>query len=1249
MIAPRPIRSVTPSAVLLLIATMALGACTSSRPFVADEFSGWESQQPPARDSLDFRVFLAGETGGEADTDDALVLLRQQLLAAGEESAVVFLGGQVQRGLPDSLAEGRAEAEAELMRIVETVDDYPGQVIVIPGDEDAADLEALDRQTRFLRAQIGDNVFVPQSGLAGPVDLKLTDGLVLFALDTGWWLRDEDDRATGEVEGRKGDFEIETELDVLNALNELLMEYDDDRILVVGHHPMFSNGERGSHFEVRQHLFPLTDLWGPLYIPLPIVGSLYPLVRSYFPGSQDLGNEQYRELRETVPGVIEEHDGIIYAAAHEHGLQYTPYRTDALELQHHITSGSAVNAEPMASGFGAGFAHGHLGFASLQYYKDGTVWTEFWEPDGAGGRLAFRTQLEEPLREEVDPEVPAIDASTLPDYTDSTRVVAADPSLQAGSLKKFWLGDSYRDVWAAEVPIPVLDLGREFGGLTPVKRGGGYQTVSLRVVDGEGREHVLRQVRKRSGLLVPPSLRGTVAEDVFADQIQTTNPYGALVVPRLARAAGIYYATPQFRIVPDDPRLGVYREDFANTLVLFEERADDFYEEPRFGEAEDVDSSIKLFAELREDNDTRVDQPFYLRSRLFDLLIGDWDRHQDQWRWAQFEPFQLDSTLTGEARTKGKVYRPIPRDRDQVFFTMSGVLPKIAQRFVEGLQDFDEEYGDLIGLTQNALELDRRFLTELERSDWQRIAADLQSRMTDEVFREALQDWPEAINALEGERTLRLLQSRRDQIPEMAEDYYELMANVVDVVGSDKHERFVVERLSADETKVTVYKTNKKGENQKVIYERLFLSDETDEIRLYGLGGRDRFEITGVKGGPYIRAVGGSDEDAFSDATGGRRAHYYDTESGNEVDRGRARVTLDDNPSVNRYDPDDFSYRLFNIVPFFGYNATDGPFVGGGVTLIYPKFRHDPYGHAQTFKANVSTYTGAVNVAYDGHWVRRFDPFDAVAQVIVQTPQSIYNFYGFGNETSDDLGSDFYQVRFAQAALALGLEAELATGATVQLLPTADVVWVDPEEGTFLNQDGSFEVEPEVFAGGDAAITFHRADREVNPLHGFSWENRARVRAGVKNFEGTYATLTSDLSFFLSPLLSPQVTLALRAGGQHVVGEDFPFYDAATIGGAERVRGFRRTRFSGRTAAFQNAELRLKVLSFQTYAVGGDLGLIGFADNGRVWVDGEDSSKWHQGYGGGLWINLFDMIVASGTVAFSDDGMFVNVGTGFRF
>ena len=130
------------------------------------------------------------------------------------------------------------------------------------------------------------------------------------------------------------------------------------------------------------------------------------------------------------------------------------------------------------------------------------------------------------------------------------------------------------------------------------------------------------------------------------------------------------------------------------------------------------------------------------------------------------------------------------------------------------------------------------------------------------------------------------------------------------------------------------------------------------------------------------------------------------------------------------------------------------------------------------------------------------------------------------------------------------------------------------------------------------------------------------------------------------------MTLAARAGAGHNVG-DFPFFAAQTLGGEETVRGLVRQRYSGRTAAYQNLELRLKLLNGFSYVLPTEVGVLGFIDNGRVWADGEDGGAitegWHQGVGGGLWFNALDLLVATVTAASGDDGLLFNVRLGFLY
>ncbi|HEY5565377.1 MAG TPA: hypothetical protein VIL33_07275, partial [Rhodothermia bacterium] len=110
-----------------------------------------------------------------------------------------------------------------------------------------------------------------------------------------------------------------------------------------------------------------------------------------------------------------------------------------------------------------------------------------------------------------------------------------------------------------------------------------------------------------------------------------------------------------------------------------------------------------------------------------------------------------------------------------------------------------------------------------------------------------------------------------------------------------------------------------------------------------------------------------------------------------------------------------------------------------------------------------------------------------------------------------------------------------------------------------------------------------------------------------------------------------------------------PFYKANTLGGRHSLRGYRATRFAGQSSFFNNVDLRVKITDFSSYIAVGSMGILGFHDIGRVWVDGEDSSKWHPGFGGGVWFDLFGMTALVVTYEHSTEENIVRVQTGFQF
>ncbi|UOG77079.1 hypothetical protein MTX78_10845 [Hymenobacter tibetensis] len=431
------------------------------------------------------------------------------------------------------------------------------------------------------------------------------------------------------------------------------------------------------------------------------------------------------------------------------------------------------------------------------------------------------------------PSGPPTPARILPD---STVRVAAGPHYLRSKVHQFFWGKHYRALWGQPVKAPVFNLRTAVpGGLTPIQEGGSFQTKNLRLLAPNGRQYVLRSVDKDATKALPESLQNGPIGRLMKDQTSVINPYGAYIVPHLADAVGIFHTNPRLVYLTDDPALGTFRKSFANALYLFEERPEGNQQAVKsFGNSTRVESSRRVFTNLLGSPQFRVDARQYLRARLFDMWLGDWSRREDQWRWASF------TTAAG-----GVVYQPIPRDRDHAFFKFNdGLLTSIIGLFKTNYQTFSKDIGlaNVAGLNRAAEPMDKSLLVYLTRQDFQQIADSMQHQLSDAVIKEALAVWPPEVYALAGQEFNDKLRSRRDQLPAVADKFYELLARTVEIPGTDSPERFVVDVPTPNQLRVSVYQLAYACPDS-LVGQRTFQVGETSTLRLFGLGGQDVFEV----------------------------------------------------------------------------------------------------------------------------------------------------------------------------------------------------------------------------------------------------------------------------------------------------------------------------------------------------------------------------------------------------------------------
>ncbi len=789
-----------------------------------------------------------------------------------------------------------------------------------------------------------------------------------------------------------------------------------------------------------------------------------------------------------------------------------------------------------------------------------------------------------------------------------TRTLAAGPQYAKGALHRFFFGAHYRDLWATPVEVPVLDLETFAGGLTPVKTGGGLQTRSLRLAGRDGRTYTFRSVDKDPSAVLPIELRETIADRILKDQISSAHPAAALVVAPLLQAAGVLHVEPRLFAMPDSARLGEFRKDFAGMLGLLEERPDDAGEGPAFADADKIVGSEKLFERLAKDPRESVDTRAFLKARLVDIFLGDWDRHRDQWRWARLE------------RGKSSPWQPIPRDRDQAFARFDGLFPAIARNYVLQIVSFGEAYPDMVGLTWNGSELDRRFLVGLERPVWNEVVAELGKVFTDDVIEGAVRKMPPAYFAKSGAALAKALKSRRELLPQAAERFYRLLAEQVEIRGTDRADTAEVAALPDGRVEVSLSAPAGKSDEPHTYFTRRFDPKETREIRLLLLDEDDFVRVRGnVRERLRLLVVGGEGRDRVDDsAAGGTRLYDVDSQSalvpgpGSRLD---SRPYTPPKPAAAIDAPRDWG-QLLRPVPLLGYAPDVGALVGGGGVLYTYGFRHDPYVSRVALRAAAATEART----FRADFLADFRTENSRRRVTVFAKASgveILRFFGFGNETKT-LGSlDFYKVEQKQYHLSPAIVFPLASHADLEVGPALKFSKTERPLDRFIGQSRPYGSEGFGQLGLRATLTWDTRDLEGYPTRGALAQITGAANPAVWNVDKAFGSLGGTASGYWKLPIALEPIVAIRAGGRKVFGT-YPFHEAAFVGGAETVRGLSEQRFAGDAAAFGNAELRV-FLGRYFLLFPGEYGVFALADAGRVWLSGESSDKWHTAVGGGLW------------------------------
>ena len=769
--------------------------------------------------------------------------------------------------------------------------------------------------------------------------------------------------------------------------------------------------------------------------------------------------------------------------------------------------------------------------------------------------------------------------------------MAAGEHHRAGAIKRFFFGTSYRQIWRTPITVPVLDLD-QLGGLRPVREGGGKQTRSLYLSAGDA-DFVFRSVGKDTEWGLPARFRNTIIAGLSRDQVSTSHPAGCLIVAPLMAAAGIAHPSPSLAAMPDDPRLGEYRERFAHQLGFFEEY-------PSRTRSSD---SLRTLLNAGD----RVDAPLYLAARLMDMMVSDWDRHPGNWRWYRAEG---DSSL----------WLPFPRDRDKAFASYSGLIAPIAQLVAPTLRPLRPEYPPINALTFNSGAMDRRLLAGLGADTYDSVALSLQERLTDQVLRTAVGAMPAEYHVT-APFLLEVLQRRRDDLRRQAAVFHDYLARVVDVHATDQDDLASVARGDSGQVELRIATAG------RTWYRRVFRPASTREVRLYLHEGNDSAAITGaVQGDIVVRVIGGNGANTFTGDRGAAR--LYDEGRVTDVRYG-ADTLFDRRPWVREHGHwvPPRRDRGMKWKPVFGFSIdSDLGFTPRlGLSRDRYAFGHHPYASRVTLEWEYATTPDRYRVNFMGErrrersrlhfaWGTRFSGFEQIA------------YYGLGNDTRDSSLGAWHAVRQQQWTVTPAIAWSVGPRSNFYFGPIFQHTTTDSTPGTLLAQEHPYGLGSFSQAGLRLALYYDVRDQPRVATNGLLIDASSSWYPAMLDAAAAFGDVRARVNIYRTLPLPLHPILAIRTGGQKSFGT-FPYHAAAYIGGRRSAPDLDAQRYAGDAALYGTAELRVPLLQL-SFLLPLDIGVFGSLDHARVYVDGQSPGGWHRGAGAGFWIGILDPATA---------------------
>ncbi|MHA6278869.1 metallophosphatase [Salinimicrobium sp. CAU 1759] len=1152
--------------------------------------------------------YILSNTGPGANVATSTLL--EDIIKASKKdpSATLLWPGNITlaHGYPEA-EEQRKETKKFLQNyLLNPLEDFNGNIIYVPGENEwnKSAPQSIDDMESFLQDN-SNGKFLPDDGC--PVeDIEINDEIALITVDSQWYLQDWDRSSDYNVE-----CDIRTRERFFIEIKDALKDNFGKLKIVAVHHPVMSSTKLG------------------------FLDRVFPFSR------QDFENPRYREFRKTLETLASQFDDVIFVSGNHANLQYLHNGRNP-----QIISATAAETEPATAREEGHFASEEHGYAKLTVFKNGNSRVDF-----------FTAEASQPVFSKVIPrerttkiELEGAAWEKIGD-TYSASVYTPEETKKTAFYRLLW-GKHYRDVYSRKIEVPVLLLDTIHGGLRPIKEGGGQQSRSIRFINDQDHEFTLRALRKNPSQyiqadLIPTSyvedrVKNTFPERLVLDYFTTSHPYAKFALDNFAEALDLPHIKPEIYYVPRQPALDIHNDEYGDELYELQAHAGSENKSfAQFEKPDEIISTFDLLEELRENPQASVDEKEYLKARLFDMLIGDWDRHQDNWRWAAY------------GDEEEVYYLPIPRDRDQAFTKYDGPLIsllKLALPNLRKMQTYDEDIDNVKWFNWSGYPLDLQVLFKTDWQQWEEQVKVIQQEITDEEIAAAFAELPKAAQDQTIEEIKQKLKGRRANLMKIARDYYEHMLEFTVITGTDEDEDFKITRRENGLTEIAQFS---EGEE---IFRHTYSSEETGEIWIYGMDGEDRFTVSGKGENPVrLRILGGPGKDIY-DFQNKRNVKLYDFRSSeNEIVQPGSRRLLVDSYEINNFHYKKFKYNTFKALPYVNFETDAGFTLGAEAVWTKYGLVNNPFQAQHELLANYYFATNGFSVSYRGEFAHLFYNWNLGITARYTSPNYTLNYFGKGTETTynpADTERDYNRVRIQKGHFSPSLIWRNDAGSVFDIGPSLESYQVKYEPDSFLGEilDPENDIfEQQLYAGAEANYRFYSKNTEAFPSLGSDIQLTTGYKKSIDDANNEFGYIEPSVSFNYPLISSGYAVFATKIGGEVIFGDDYEIYHAAAIGGNRNLRGYRNHRFNGKQAFYHSTDLRSALGLWENNFLPFVYGVTAGFDYGRVWTPGENSKQWHNNYGGSIWISAGLTVTGNIGLYHGSDGNRLSVMLNFKY